>query len=241
MIDFLRDPLWQFVGVVLALLSLASAFWIYWLQRQVKELAFGIISSRRLLAIDDDLSSRVTVQLDGKAVKSLHLLVFGLKNSGPRALASADFQKPFEIRFNAGQVISTEVASQLPPNLNPVLVPGIDSVSLQPLLLNPGDQVVIQVLLSSAKPSYEVDARIVEVASLSEINTRPRLPRFFDSGLPMMVILLALVGGVMLWFGREPTLAYMYLVSAVLIPFGSYIDRWIEKSRRTARRRISEA
>jgi len=241
MIEFLRDPLWQFVGVVLALLSLACAFWIYWLQRQVKELAFGIISSRRLLAIDDDLSSRVTVQLDGKAVKSLHLLVFGLKNSGHRAITSADFQKPFEILFNAGQVISTEVASQLPPNLYPVLVPGIDSVSLQPLLLNPGDQVVIQVLLSSAKPSYEVDARIVEVASLSEINTRPQLPRFFDSGLPMMVILLALVGGVMLWFGREPNLAYIYLVCAALIPFGSYIDRRIEKSGRTARRRISEA
>lgn len=63
MLDFFRDPAWQFVGVVLALLSLGGAFWIYWLQRQAKELAFGLISSHRLVAVADEVSSRVTVQL----------------------------------------------------------------------------------------------------------------------------------------------------------------------------------
>ena len=57
MLDLLRDPVWQFVGVILTLLGVAVAFWIYWLQRQTKELAFGLASSRRLLSIADELDS----------------------------------------------------------------------------------------------------------------------------------------------------------------------------------------
>ena len=82
MIDLLRDPAWQFAGILLTAAAVASSFWIYWLQRQTKELAFGVVSSRRLLTVADEVSSRIRVELDGREIKDLHLTVYAFKNSG---------------------------------------------------------------------------------------------------------------------------------------------------------------
>ena len=140
LLDFLPDPIWQFiVGAV----AIGAAFWIYWLQRHTKELACGIVSSRRLLSIADEVSSRITVQLDGSAVKNLHWLVYGLKNSGHRAISSSDFQRPFSISFPEGKIVSAEVASQTPPNLGAALIVTESRIELQPLLLNAGDKILL--------------------------------------------------------------------------------------------------
>lgn len=193
MLELLRDPVWQFIGAVLAAIATGAAFWIYWLQRQTKELAFGIVSSRRLLSVADEVSSRVTVQLDGKAVTNLHLLVYGLKNSGHRAVAPSDFERPLSISFSEGQVVSAEVASQAPANLGVTLVVTESNIELQPLLLNAGDQILIQVLLSAPSPSESVSTRIIDVPTLVPINLQPRLPPFLESGTPMLAVMCILI------------------------------------------------
>lgn len=240
MIDALRDPVWQFVGVVLAALSVAAAFWIYWLQRQIKELAFGLLSSRRPLAIADELSSRVTVELDGKSVGNLHLLVYGLKNSGHRAVAPTDFQSPLRILFTEGQVVSAEIAAQTPTNLGAKLLASEAEVALQPLLLNPGDQVLIQVLLSSARPAYLLDARVLDVSSFAPINAHPRLPPFFASGLPMAMLVYTVVGLGFLLSTDKHAQAYLFLGIAAFLPIFGLSARLLQDIGKSARRRISE-
>lgn len=240
MIESLRDPVWQFVGVVLTALGVAAAFWIYWLQRQIKEIAFGLLSSRRPLAIADELSSRVTVELDGKIVGNLHLLVFGLKNSGHRAVAPADFQSPLRIQFVEGQVVSAEIGSQAPLNLGAKLLISEAEVVLQPLLLNPGDQVLIQVLLSSATPTYSLDARVLDVSSFAPINAHPRLPPFFASGLPIGMVVFTIGGLGFLLFADEHLHAYVFLGVAAIIPIFGVLTRLFQDIGTSARRRINE-
>lgn len=197
MVDLMRDPVWTFVGAVLAVLGIGTAFWIYWLQRQTKELAFGIVSLRRLLSVADEVSSRVTVHLDGNEVKNLHLLVYGLKNSGHRAIASSDFEHPLSISFANGQVVAAEITSQHPSNLGATLITAESRIELQPLLLNAGDQILLQVLLSAPSPSGSIDVRILDVPALAPINVNDRLPPFFESGMPMfMVVCILTAGGV---------------------------------------------
>ena len=187
MLELLRDPIWQFIGAVLAALGIGAAFLFSWLQRQIKELAFGIVSSRRAISVADEVSSRVTIHLDGKIVKNLHLLVFGLKNSGHRAITQSDFERPFNISFSDGQVVSAEVTSQVPANLGATLAIAESSIELQPLLLNAGDKMLLQVLLSAPSPSYSVDTRILDVSALAPINVQPRRPPFFQSALPIVI------------------------------------------------------
>jgi hypothetical protein len=241
MINVLRDPLWQFVGVLLALLSVAAAFWIYWLQRQTKELAFGLVSSRRLLSVSDELSSRVSILLDGKTVKDVHLVVYGLKNSGHSAICASDFERALKINFNEGQVISAEIASQSPPNLGASLSSSDTGVELRPLLLNAGDQLLIQVLLSAPYPREDIDTRIVGISSLAKINSIPLLPPFFESGLPLAIIVWLLSGMFSFFVSPDKTLAIGFFCLAVFAMMYSIAKRLFEGFGSAARRRISDA
>ncbi|MCC5619770.1 hypothetical protein [Nostoc sp. CHAB 5715] len=243
MLDLLRDPVWQFFGAAFAVLGIAVALWIYWLQRQTKELAFGIVSSRRLLSVADEVSSRVTVELDGKSVKNLHLLVYGLKNSGHRAISPNDFQRALKISFPEGQVISAEITSEVPSKLGATLVATESSIELNPLLLNSGDKLLIQVLLSASSPSESVDARIIDIPSLVPINTRPRLPAFFDSAMPIFVgvLILIAIGSYFLDSGEQsPPMYLAFFGLALFSVFQSFVMRLREKVGPTARRYVGE-
>lgn len=186
------------------------------------------------------MSSRVTVQLDGRAVRNLHLLVFGLRNSGHRAIAAGDFERHLTISFGEGQIVSAEVSSQLPSNIDARISISESRIHLQPLLLNPGDQLLIQVLLSAARPTSSVDVRILDISALAPINCRPRLPPFLQSGLPTMIIVFLIIGIGNLVFNEVKVFAYAFLGLAVFIPIFSLVSRATNDFGRAARRRISE-
>lgn len=238
MMEILRDSVWQFVGIVLALLSLVATLTVYWWQRQTKELAFGVVSSRRPIAIADELSSRVTVHVDGKPTENLHLMVFGLKNSGHRAIAVADFERPLSVAFGAGQIVSAETASQHPSNLGAVLNVSNSKVVLSPVLLNPGDQLLIQVLLSAAKPEWSLDVRIVDVPSIAPINPTPRLPPFFQSGLAMAIGLAIAIGVAATFLESETRTSVAFFgLATFMVAFG-IASRGVQGFGKSARRMI---
>lgn len=167
---FLRDSVWQFVGALIALLAIPAAYWIYLLQRKRKELSFGVLSHRRLLSISDELSSRVTVSLDGSPVGNVHLIVIGVKNSGNQPILEGDFVRPFRVIFGAEtKLLSADVVKQTPSNLGASF--NIDPAFLQlsPLLLNPGDYFVVQLLISAPELKVSADARIVGVPNLQAL------------------------------------------------------------------------
>lgn len=240
MLELFRDPAWQFAGVILALLSVAAAFWIYGHQQQTKELAFGVVSSRRVIAIADEVSSRVTIQVDGKAVKNLHLLIYGLKNSGHRAITPKDFERPLCLSFEVGQVVSAQISSQLPPNLYAKLIVSDTSVQLEPLLLNPGDHVLMQVLISASKPIASVDYRIMDVSSFVPINARPPVPRFHESGLFLLAITSVLIAVASYFFNSDKRAYQAFLGLAAFTTLFGYIGRLLDSAGSSARRRITE-
>lgn len=237
MIELLRDPAWQFAGILLAAAAVVASFWIYWLQRQTKELAFGIVSSRRLLTVADEISSRVRVELDGREIKDLHLTVYGLKNSGRRAVPASDFDRPLSLNFALGQVVSAQVSSQAPRNLGAKLLVTDSVVQLEPLLLNPGDHVLIQILLSPGSPRGQLDGRVIDVSDFQPINLRPELPKFHQSGLVLVAVTFPIIG-IFIYPQNSSWLVWVGM-GAFTIVFG-YASRWLERVRSSSRRRISE-
>lgn len=180
MIEIFRDPLWQFVGAILALLAIPAAFWIFLLQRERREIAYGTLSSRRLISLSSELRSRVAITLDGKAVEGVHLLVVGIKNSGNVPIVESDFLYPPTIRASNGtEFISAEITKFHPSNLQPALTLFSDRLEIKPLLLNPGDYFSIQALTSGQSPSATPDFRIVGTSKIEQLlKTRP----FSDRG-----------------------------------------------------------
>lgn len=242
MLDLLRDGLWQSVGALLALLAILASFWIYKLQQQRKELAFGVISTRRLLTVADELSTRVTVHLDGRQVRDLHLLVFGLKNSGTVAVRPEDFERPLRIVFDSGEIVSASVSSERPYGLGTSLTVSASTVELTPLLMNANDQVLVQILLSAPAPNYSASARVVDVPELVPVELRPRLPPLHRSGLLFLALPCALIAIYFLFSGDPDLNAAFYWIGVAVISLCSgVVARFIERIKPSSRRFISEA
>lgn len=241
MLDLLRDGLWQSIGALLALLAIIASFWIYRLQRQRKELAFGTVSTRRLLTVADEVSTRVTVQLDGRSVRDLHLIVFGLKNSGTVSVRSEDFERPVRIAFTSGEIVSASVSSELPNDLGAALAVTASAVELAPLLLNVNDQVLIQVLLSAPAPDYSASVRVIDIPAFVPIELRPRLPPLHQSGLPGLALVSLLIALYYLISGGLDLKDAFYLVGiAVFTLCFGLVTRFIERIKPSSRRFISE-
>lgn len=201
MLDILRDGIWQFVGAVLALLAIPFAYWLYLLQRRYKELAFGVLSQRALLSVHSDIAQRVQVSLDGTPVEHVFLIVLGIKNSGNVPILPADFLRPLSVTFGtSARLVSCTVSAQRPGNLGATVTQISDALTLQPLLLNPLDQVVLQVLVSAKNPIPEADTRIADVSTLVPATTkrsrRASLTEPLYSILAMVGALVSLFGSV---------------------------------------------
>jgi hypothetical protein len=166
MLDIFRDPVWQFVGVVLAI---GVPVAIYQLQKQSKRFAYEIIARTTLLTVREELESKVQVLYDGSPVQSLTVFLVRVWNAGSEPIKSIDFERPLSFSAAApAQILTVATAAVLPESLTPELVFEAHSLTVAPMLLNPGDSLTVKVLVKNASASLKPDARIVGVTRIQE-------------------------------------------------------------------------
>ena len=169
MLELLRDPAWQFVGVVLALAALAATFLVYWLQRQRKALSYEVISKNQLLTVREELEGRLQVLYEGHPARDICLLVVKLFNSGNVPISAADYERPLSL----GTGISSKILSGVVTDVDPEnLAASIDieesRVILRPILLNSKDSVTLKLLVSDFGGNVAIDGRVLGVKSISK-------------------------------------------------------------------------
>lgn len=178
LMDFARDPAWQFMGVVLAMIAVAVSVWIFWRQQQVKRINFAVERSANLLAIADEVRHRIEVRYDGRVVSDLRVTEFRVSNSGSIPIAPGDYVEALKIHFGSRAVLlSAEQISATPSELSiklswhgsDPLIEDKTRVSLAPVLLNVGDSFGIRCLVSQSD-ECKPEARIMGV---STIHRRP--------------------------------------------------------------------
>ena len=197
--ELLRDPIWQFAGVVLAFGAIAVTLLVYVWQRGGRELAFGVISSRALLSVDDEVSGRVSIAMDGVPVRNLHLIVCGLKNSGTQPVLPEDYERPVAISFgDEAKILILQTTKEYPKNIVTSASSNGNCVEFAKVLLNPGDYAVVQVLLSAETPKVSADCRIVGITQLVELNKPSAFP-YITLKSYMVTALQVLIVGAVTW------------------------------------------
>ena len=66
--DLLRDPIWEFLGVVLGVVLLVL---IILAQRKLKGLSYHVVEDTTIIKIDEQIAPRVQTLLDGKLVREI--------------------------------------------------------------------------------------------------------------------------------------------------------------------------
>jgi len=87
--DIWRDPVWQFIGAlaailfgVVAVVSLIIAVKAYRLQNKRKELTYQIEVDTPLVSVDKTLKSDVEIRYRGNVVENVRLVLIKIWNSG---------------------------------------------------------------------------------------------------------------------------------------------------------------
>lgn len=249
-VDFLRDPIWQFVGVVVAVLALAISLWSYFLvQRDRKALSYDSFALS-LLSVDKEIQRDLTIVYKGNLVDSLHLVLLRVVNTGNQPIGTADYEQA--IRFSSPydtRILSAEVTEADPDSLrNALRDGGIEVLSekevvLRPVLLNPGDSVTIRVLACQFSQVIDVSGRI---AGVKEIRQRiePDDQRWFPRDF--FPLLLGLFGPTMLMLlgvaalQAQATVASIFLIGIGLVLLAAWLVYMRKHERDFPERRYSQ-
>lgn len=167
MLELLRDPVWQFVGSVLAVAALMATFVIYQLQRQRKSLSYELISKTHLLTVREELEGKLQVLYEGEPARSLSILVLKLWNSGNQPLLASEYERP--VSFCLGKdarVLSADITNREPSAVAVNIGTRENHLVMEPTLLNPGDAITFKLLVRDVGADISPDARIVGVKSI---------------------------------------------------------------------------
>lgn len=161
----LRDPLWQFIAVIVAI---AIPIIIYYSQRQYKELSYEIISSSPLLAKSKEIEGNVQIFFDNKPVSNVYLVILKLINSGNTPISAKDYESPIAFNFGGNtNILSADVSKAEPESLKINLDKIKNKVILEPLLLNAGDTIIFKFILSDYSGDIKPEARIYGIKDIS--------------------------------------------------------------------------
>ena len=171
MLELLRDPVWQFAGVVAAIFAIGVAVAIYLAQRVRKGLAYEVLRNGRVLSEVEQALGELKLLFENQPVNDARLIEMRMTNSGNQPITVADFVEPLTISFNEGALVLSAVTIRAQPEyLNAELAMDSNAARLTPLLLNPRDELVIKLLVAQYESGPHVRARIAGVKDVTSIS-----------------------------------------------------------------------
>jgi len=82
MVNLLRDPIWQFIGVIIALSALILSFWLYKKQTTKKELLWDITKCISLSSFNISEKVKSTIMFEKTLLEDVSLIYLKIWNSG---------------------------------------------------------------------------------------------------------------------------------------------------------------
>jgi hypothetical protein len=165
-----RDPLWQFIGVLLALAALILTYFIFTAQRLRKGITYQRLAGYPILTVNEEHAGRLTVTYDGEPVKTIHLTILRIRNSGNQPILPTDYIAPLSLYAQAGaKILSADIVAVSPHNLRAGISLKKGAAVADSVLLNPGDFFDVKILAQDGSEWMIVEGRLVGVQAIQRV------------------------------------------------------------------------
>ena len=169
MSEILRDPIWQFIAVIIALMTIPVSIILYWKQRRRKALSYEIVSVTPLLSIKEEIKGKMRILFENKPVQQVYLILVKITNSGNLPISPSDYERAISLSFGEkGKILTAEVVETAPSSLQTSARIEGEKVVLDSNLLNQGDLVKLKILMSEFDGQISVDGCIAGVKDIRE-------------------------------------------------------------------------
>jgi hypothetical protein len=166
MIEILRDPIWQTVlGIVAIIISISAIRF----QQNIKEITCKILSIAPLFDVKDDMQGKLKFLFDDKPVKTAFLIVFKIMNSGKTPVTADDQKRAITVNIPADKILTADIIEKNPHDIDASITTQNCSITLEPTLLNPGETITIKTVAESFSGKITTSARIVGANQIETI------------------------------------------------------------------------
>jgi hypothetical protein len=190
-----RDQIWNFIGVIIAVVTLLITVIIYFLQRNKKGLSYEIISQTPLLTSKEKHEGKIKVLYNDTEVSDVKFLKIRVINTGNTGITSSDYERPLRFIFaTETKILSSEVVESNPETLTAELTISSNEIIVSPVLMNGKDSFTIKTILSEFDgDEIIVDARIKDVKSIKKLGEN-----YFNIAFAFIGLILTITGLVQL-------------------------------------------
>ena len=99
--EIFRDQIWNFIGVIIACVTLLITVILYFLQKHKKGLSYEILSKTSLLTNKEKLEGKIKILYDDNEVQNVKFLEIKILNTGNIGIPSSDYERPLRFIFDA--------------------------------------------------------------------------------------------------------------------------------------------
>jgi hypothetical protein len=165
---------WKFALMLVATIAgVATPLWVWKSDSRGHSVHLSVASQTALSPDTPTPLSGLKLSMDGVELDRPFLTSLELVNDGSRPILATDFEDAIELFVNGGAKIArAEISGKVPPDLNPKLTFDEKRIRMNPLLLNPDDQVALSVITSGGRPTFSPRARIAGISSIA-LETKP--------------------------------------------------------------------
>jgi hypothetical protein len=208
---------------IATLFGVSVSVYLWRLNQQRKVLCFQLLSRQGLVSIRGQARKKLRVNFDGHPVENAQLVMFRLFNAGNKSINAGDYQTDLSLCMNPeAQIVHADVAQTTPVDLEERVrakgepAPLIKSVErgklvITPTLLNPGDEIVLQLLVNNLTEQITVKGHIEGISAPTKWRPRRLVPLLliYSGALVMTISVLFVEPSALRSFGWENILPYL--------------------------------
>jgi hypothetical protein len=206
-------------------IGICVSVFLWILNQRKKELSYDVLFLDNLVKIRGNARKQLQVEFNGRTVDDARLAVVRLTNSGHLPINVGDYTTALSICFSAGsKVILADIAETQPADIDErcfkdgelvSLIAGVEKerVVLQPVLLNSGDSIILQILVRDDFGKPQLKGHLMGVAAIRlnrPINLLPRILVHLGAGV-MAGAMLLVEPNSLFTYSFEDVLPYLLL------------------------------
>jgi hypothetical protein len=156
--------------VILPAIGAAITVWTIFFLGDNRELSYEVVSKTELSALKGENWPDIGLWYGKKVIENGGLLTVRLGNTGNVPLYAKEFEGPITIQLKtSSRFIAAKVIEAKPKNLIPKIEISTNVLKIDPLLLNPSDEMLIQSIVQGDISDIVIGARIGGIREATDL------------------------------------------------------------------------
>jgi hypothetical protein len=212
---------WKFAtSTILGIIAIAAPLWLWRADLDAKKIDTTLLGSFELISSVSKSQQGLRILYDGKDLKNPYSSILAISNAGAKPIQSSEFEGPFKIVVaKPARILRSQIVSREPQSLEPLISTNERMVAIEPMLLNPGDRISVEILTTGGKPQFASRGRIAGVPDV-KIQESQSAARLILSVFGSPVVVNATLGWLIFLFSSFG-IGYAYFASIIAFAIGS--------------------